>query len=544
MRLRDAVTALTPSQRSILTVGLAVLLVSSMTFPFVATAQTAPDGCGDGDIWAESAEAQTSFGMLTWGPETVQFGGEGYRGWVVHAEENSSQAIQSWANASDDRTIRRSGGDSNRWLITAPAPHVGLGVQLSLVVGQLRKESYVECIGVARSLSVRRIQSRDLASQDDWEAPPWGGFATSFGLEGEFSADGHAFGDEVNATSLAEFRSTVGADRVSANGTGQRIAVIDSGMVYDEEDYQDRIVAGANVIGQVETLNQSANYTNRSYSILEDNNGHGSHVLATVGADGGGPNSTGIAPNASLIPIKALNAEGSGKTTDIAQGLEYACDPARGNADIVSMSLGSPIASSAISQEIDECLSENGSATAVVVANGNSRWTYRYLASPASDMRTISVAASDARALNRSEIAYFSNVAPHPETEARTTLSAPGLKITAHTPRGGNVTLSGTSMAAPGVAGMSALVLETHPSLEGKPEQFRAQMTEHARPIPRAGVTETGHGRLSAYAVTDTQPRGTQEALRNDTAVARDEANRAGSGSWWRAAMQAVGEAV
>jgi subtilisin family serine protease len=159
--------------------------------------------------------------------------------------------------------------------------------------------------------------------------------------------------------------------------------------------------------------------------------------------------------------------------------------------------------------------------------------TYRYLASPAGQEPVVTVAATDARRLNESESAYFSNVGPDERTGKNPTVGAPGMSITARV-ADGNVTLSGTSMATPVVSGQIAVTLQAKPGLEGEPAKLKQYLEDHAEPLEQAGVTEVGAGRLdSELLVDDVEPDENQQDARNDPARQRDSANRALSTGFW-----------
>lgn len=509
-----------------LVMALVMLLAST-----VAPAAAGPLGVqGDSEVFAESVlEDKGWLGSWSPGEDVVTYGAAGHPGWVVEYSEGHAGDLEAWADASHERTVRSHNNDSNMMVVSAPADAIGISWSLSLT-DALRHQSYVERIGVNRRLSIDPIASGALRNASAWEAPAGSWLATYGGYNGDLSADGAAWSDEVNTSSMGDVRQAVGADELAVDGSGVRVAVLDTGLDYDNETFGDRVPMGKNVITN-ETINASAG----DYEAVADGaaSNHGSWV-ATMIAGNGPANATGIAPGAEVVPVKVLADDGSGSTADIAAGLEYACGEA--DADIVSMSLGSAVPSMQIETEIAECLDEDD-VSAVVVAAGNSRMTYRYVASPGDSERVISVAASDTRALNESESAYFSNVGPDPETGVSPTIAAPGMSITANL-ADGNKTLSGTSMATPVVSGALALTLDAHPDLAGNPAELRSHLERTAEPMPNAGVTEVGAGRVSAVnAVEDVEPETDQEGALDDAAAARDTGNEALAGSLWRSLL-------
>jgi len=510
---------------------LAVLIVLSSATAGVSVGPASGEVQRPGEIYADSVlENKDLIGRWSPSEDVVRYGSEGHPGWVVQYENGSKGSLEAWVNASSSREIRSRNADSNSMVVSAPPSDVGLGWSL-FRSEPLRTESYVERIGVDFEIAVDPITRPELKNKEDWSVPK-GGRVVTLGRAGSFEADGAAWGDEVNATTLEDVRQETGATDVSVNGSGIRVAILDTGLDYDSDLYGDRVVAGKNVITG-EKLNTSLDAQNRSYDKVADgsSSNHGSWVATAIAGNGSSANATGIAPGAELVPIKVLGDDGSGSTSDIAEGLEFACEEA--DADVVSMSLGSPTESTQINTEIQECLEEDG-VSAVVVAGGNNRLSTRYLQSPGDSSSVITVAATDTRSINESESAYFSAVGPDPETDVEPDVAAPGLKVTAEVQEG-NRTLSGTSMATPVVSGVLALTLEERSALVGNSEDVRAAVEETAEPMSEAGSTEVGTGRINASnAVQDVTPNEDQDEIRSSDSEARDAANSALAGSIWR----------
>lgn len=517
----------------------AALLVVSAALAGVTPAAAAGGSGSSGDLFAPSVTEDTSWiGRWTPSDDVVLYGAESHPGWVVEYKAGHGKDLEAWANASTSRTVRARNNDSNIMIVSAPTSAVGLGYW-SFGNDELRDLSYVKRIGVNRRMGVDPITATEIRDSDAWEAPRGSFLATYGGLSGTFEADGAAWSSEINESSLQDTREDVEADRVDVDGTGTRVAVLDTGILYNQSLYGDRVVAAYDAIGDNRVnITDPANVTADDLDPVRDGSSsrHGSWVTTAIAGNGSHENATGIAPGAEIVPIKVLGDDGSGSTDAIARGLEFACHEA--NADVVSMSLGSPVPSMEINKEISSCLEETD-VSAIVVAAGNNRMTYRYVASPAdANEPIVTVAATDGRQINESESAYFSAVGPDPSTGAGVDVAAPGMAITAWT-GDRQTTLSGTSMAAPVVSGVSLLTLEANPSLSGQPVELADRLSSSAEAMPEAGVTEVGAGRVNAHnAVNGVTPETAQRDALNTEAKARDGGNEALAGSIWRGIIE------
>jgi subtilisin family serine protease len=224
-----------------------------------------------------------------------------------------------------------------------------------------------------------------------------------------------------------------------SEGAGATVAVVDSGINADHVDLVDRIASGG------------WDFVDRDAD-PQDPNGHGTHVSGTIAASGENHEGVvGVAPQAKLLPIRALASNGKGSFSTIAAALAYAGDQ---GARIVNASLGGPY-----SRTVEDAIASHPN-TLYVVAAGNSAAD----ADTNSDAfpcalpeeNVICVGASD----NRDRVAYFSNYG-----DLAVDLFAPGVDILS-TYRGSTTSyafLDGTSMAAPHVAGAAALALASNP---------------------------------------------------------------------------------
>jgi len=207
----------------------------------------------------------------------------------------------------------------------------------------------------------------------------------------------------------------------------QIVCVVDTGTNWDHPDLKGQIFDGKSFVSG-----------NPSWM---DDNGHGTHVAGIVAATANDIDTQGVS-QALILTAKVLNSYGSGYGSAIAEGIIYCVDK---GASVINMSLGSP-ASGGPDKLISSAIQyakENDVIT--VCAAGNDSEAVGY---PAKNC-TYAVAASD----EVDTLAWFSNFGPE------INVIAPGVRIMSTSMNGGLEEMSGTSMAAPHVAGMVALSL-------------------------------------------------------------------------------------
>ncbi len=214
---------------------------------------------------------------------------------------------------------------------------------------------------------------------------------------------------------------------VSQGGFGP-IAIIDTGIASSQTDLSGLVQAGYNFVSDNTDTN--------------DDNGHGTHVAGIVSASTN--NSTGVASigfKGSLLPVKVLDSTGAGTYGDVASGIIFATDK---GAKIINLSLGGSSASRTLQDAVNYALSRGVVVVAAAGNNGNNTAVY-----PAAYPGVVAVTASD----QNDNLAAFSSYGSYAY------ISAPGVSIISTYNSGGYATLSGTSMAAPAVAGLIGLSL-------------------------------------------------------------------------------------
>jgi subtilisin family serine protease len=203
-------------------------------------------------------------------------------------------------------------------------------------------------------------------------------------------------------------------------GAGVRVAVLDTGV---EPGHP--ALSGA----VKEHRNFTSDYT------PYDTNGHGTHVAGVLAARGP---MTGVAPAAEIISCKVLGNNGSGSLTHVAEAIDFAVEA---QVHIIVMSLGCPISQDYLRSA---CKRAYDAGVAVVCAAGNDGGSVNY---PAAYDSVVAVGAVDREG----------NVCEFSCRGKEIAVAAPGFQITSAWVGGKYATLSGTSMAAPFVAGTLAL---------------------------------------------------------------------------------------
>jgi len=279
----------------------------------------------------------------------------------------------------------------------------------------------------------------------------------------------------------------IGAENLAYNGTGVRVAVIDTG-IYEHPDLN--ITANRNFVSDESVLD------------YDDLVGHGTHVAGIIGGNGSGSRGKykGVAPGVSLINAKAGDATGL-EEGDVISAIEWSVNTA--NADIISMSFGDkyPIASDPMILALAS-VTENGVIT--VSSAGNYGPEYFSGGSPASGIDVISVGATD----SNNNLASFSSWGPSLSYLGYIDVVAPGVNIIAteapdsiisdrnrflgdnfdYSGDADYIPLSGTSMACPIVAGALAIMKQAYPSIS--PETARIALLEGAQDLLNADNSE------------------------------------------------------
>ncbi len=303
----------------------------------------------------------------------------------------------------------------------------------------------------------------------------------------------------TSAVTVQEF-PTWGLDRIdqrelkldraysyTATGSGVNAYIMDSGIRYSHNEFDSRAILGIDLVRL---------YPDEEYDIddpdIEDGgdcNGHGTHVAGTVGGS-----QFGVAKDVKLISVRVFSCRGFSSYSRIIQGVEWITENGVKPA-VVNMSLGGT------AYEPLDIAIENSIATGInyALAAGNANQdACEY--SPARTPSALTVGAS----MIDNNRAGFSNFG------ACLDIYAPGYQITSasHLDNFSTSVKSGTSMAAPHVAGLTALYLEKHPDVT--PEVLHAEIIKNSTPnaitkVP-SGTTSMAHSLWDSVAISAPTP--------------------------------------
>ena len=310
-------------------------------------------------------------------------------------------------------------------------------------------------------------------------------------------------------------------------GEGVIVAVIDSGVNYDHQDIADHLWDGGE-----EFPHHGYDYVNGDDDPMDDF-GHGTHCAGTVCGDGTAGSQTGVAPDAVLMCVKSINAEGFGGSVNIAGGMEWAVEH---GCDVISMSLGMSMAAIADKEVLRRtCVAINDVGIVAAVCAGNEGHITLLapipdnvrvpascpppyldpdqLENPGELSCVIAVGAVD----SNDEAAYFTSRGPvtWQDTEfgdyaynpgiglIRPDVCGPGVAIKSldYETVDGYKNADGTSQATPLVGGIIALMLQKNPDL--MPAEICRILEETSMKLTPNKSNITGVGRIDALAAVN-----------------------------------------
>lgn len=309
------------------------------------------------------------------------------------------------------------------------------------------------------------------------------------------SGDQQSLADAGGQWSIAQVRADLVWSNLGLDGEGVTVAIMDTGVDGQHPALQAQYRGYRPGGLSVHTGNWFCT-TDEGYLYPVDPHGHGTHVAGTaVGSQDDMAQAIGVAPGARWIGVKILDDAGYAYDSWIHAGFEWLMAPAGNPAlapEVVNGSWGSQ-------NDADETFRADLQALRAagivpVFAAGNEGPDASSLRSPASYPEAIAVGATD----DLDQVARFSSRGPSPWDEIKPEITAPGVQIRSSLPGGTFGVKNGTSMAAPHVTGVVALMLQADPTLTV--EDVETILTSTAVPLDvRMPNNNSGWGRVDAY---------------------------------------------
>ena len=457
-------------------VAAATVLAAS---PVVADSKSAPAKVDAALLAAATAQPNALFSVIVRGARRQPNESSGRVG------AGSGDQNQGGKESSDDQAFRVRHAEDAFKQTQGPAE----GESLGIIGGAAGPLTGAKILQLARSAQIERIVW-DERLRATWTAPEAAAAATTAGIQ--------------TVQAPAAWAAT------GASGRGVGVAVIDSGVAAHPD-------LGARLLTQVDFTGDG---------LTGDPGGHGTHVAGLIAGDGTASNGafTGVAPQANIISVRVIDATGHAKLSSIFAGMQWIIAN-RGvyNIRVVNISFGGTVHSS-YAQDLLASAAEmlNFAGLLTVVSAGNAGAGASTITTPATDPFVLTVGADDdagTASLSDDSIPAWSSRGPTAyDGIAKPDLIAPGRQMVslrsplstldimlpdhrvtapgASTPS--YFTLSGTSMAAPIVAGIAALYIEQHPG--ARPRFVKQQLTATAHALPAASRMDQGAGVVDALA--------------------------------------------
>ena len=467
-------------------VGVVAVTIILAGSPLVAESKSAPSKVDPALLAAAKAHPDALFSVIVRGARRQP------------NESSDSDKDENGQQASDDQGFRvRHADDAFKQGAqgTEGAQGASTSVRLGIVGGAAGPLRGSQIIKLARSNQIERIIWNERIATT-WTVPDAAAAATSAGIQA--------------------VRAPAAWVTTGASGRGVGVAVIDSGVA-DHPDLAGRIVARVDLTGEASN---------------GDPGGHGTHVAGLIAGNGTASNGAfaGVAPQANIVSVRVIDATGHAKLSAIIAGMQWViAHKATYNIRVVNISFGGTVHSSYADDLLASATETlNFAGLVTVVAGGSAGPGASTITTPASDPFVITVGADDDAGTasladdsvttwsSRGPTAYDGIAKPDVIAPGRrmVSLRAPGSTLdnmllqNRVTAPGASVPsyfrLSGTSMAAPIVAGIAALYIERHPG--ARPRFVKQQLIATAHALSGVPATDQGAGVVDALAALTTEP--------------------------------------
>ncbi len=267
-------------------------------------------------------------------------------------------------------------------------------------------------------------------------------------------------------------------------GQGVTVAVVDTGIDLTHPDLTGRVAKTQDFSGEG----------------FQDNHGHGTHVAGIIGGNGTASSGRykGVAPEVIFMAAKVLKGNGSGNTSDVMAGVDWA---ATNGAQVINLSLGSDGSCDGTDPLSQMCDAAVAKGVVVCVAAGNAGPDSKTVGSPGCAKTVITVAACD----KSDQMASFSSRGPTADGRLKPDITFPGVNIASCRAQGTSMgqavddyytRASGTSMATPHCTGSAALLLCADATRS--PQTVKDLLMNSAKDL-QTDVYAQGRGRAQVY---------------------------------------------
>jgi serine protease AprX len=320
---------------------------------------------------------------------------------------------------------------------------------------------------------------------------------------------------EIAFARPSAFLSAVKADQLGLDGQGVTVAVVDSGLSTNNDDFNSAGVS--RIIAENSFGNQGS---------TKDLYGHGTHVAGILGGNGAASAEMyrGVAPGVNLVNLRVSDKDGATYESNVIDSLLWIYQNKDVyNIRVVNVSLNSTVAQSYQTSALDaavEILWLNGIVVVVSAGNNGTGKGPVSVYPPANDPFVITVGATEDKgtaSLEDDKLAVFSAYSTTEDGFAKPELVAPGRNVVAplsdkassvytahpyHRVGDSYFRMSGTSMSAPMVSGAAALLLQNDPKLNPDQVKFRLMATSNQK-WPGYDASQSGAGCLNVYSAVN-----------------------------------------